>query len=76
MRYAMTSSTKPPQGPLPGPADLGPGFETCPSCAGERVCWLCRGAGVLSSGQLCRECMGRRYCIGCDAAGVIPTVAR
>jgi hypothetical protein len=44
----------------------------CTVCDGQRRCWLCRGAGVLSDGKSCGECLGRKYCIGCDGGGVMP----
>lgn len=57
---------------LPPVSVAGPQFSLCPSCDGGRACWLCRGSGLLSTGDRCGECLGRRYCIGCDGAGIIP----
>ncbi len=56
---------------LPPVTQPGPQFELCPSCDGRRVCWLCKGTAVLSTGKQCGECLGRKACIGCDGAGVI-----
>lgn len=68
-------TTSPRNWEIPPVTDAGPQFDLCPSCDGQRVCWLCKGKGLLSTGKQCGECLGRTRCIGCDGAGVIPKTA-